>query len=88
MKPYTVIFLRPEHVAKYNETPFGKDTYVAAVESENITEAIKIGREEVYQADISAFDTDEVEIKRRDYKVVMVFEGHPKIALHGWQTEE
>ena len=89
MKKYSVIFLRPEiFYDRYKDVPYGKDTYISEVEADDVQSAIAKGREELYQADISDYDTDEIKITRRGYKVVMVLEGHPKVALYGWQTNE
>lgn len=76
MKPYTVLLLRPEHIAFGGSEP---DTYLAHVTAASVTEAILAAQEEAYAADTEGEDEedeDEFYDRSQDYARIAVFEGH------------
>jgi hypothetical protein len=88
---YTVVLLRPKYLC--SDVEYGIDTYTAQLAldpSKAFTDdIIWAAREEAYQADRKAHRNGDVPRGpklRADYKVCMIFEGHPKIVLFGWQA--
>ena len=71
MKPYTVLLLRPEHIAFGGSEP---DTYLAHVTAASVSEAVLAAQEEAYAADWE--DEDEFYDRSQDYARIAVFEGH------------
>ena len=83
MKDFTVVLLRPDYLNEVTEEVFGKDIYVASVKAANTTDAIVVAQQEVFKAD----KKDKLKPKEStDYQLSVMFEGHPKIALFGWQA--
>ena len=68
MKPYTVLLLRPDYIAK----PYGQDTYMAHVEAENPANAIETAQIEVWKEDHG----DDAGESWTDYNVLLIIEGH------------
>ena len=73
MAKYSVVLLRPEDI--------GGDSYISYVECNSIKEAISKARTEVFKADKKdgLHEGLFVQPSMMDYKVVAVFEGHPKL---------
>lgn len=80
---YTVILLRPHLNEEDHDVPFGQDTYVANVTASGPMSAVTQAQHEVFAADMEAGTAPTIST---DYMCVMVFEGWPAVALHGWQT--
>lgn len=80
---YTVILLRPHINEADHDVPFGQDTYVANVTASSAMSAVTQAQHELFAADI---ENDMAPTISTDYMCVMVFEGWPAVALHGWQT--
>lgn len=68
MKPYTILLLRPDYIAK----PYGQDTYMAHVEAENPANAIEAAQIEVWKEDHG----DDAGESWTDYNVLLIIEGH------------
>jgi hypothetical protein len=83
MKDFTVVLLRPAYLNEVTEEVYGKDIYVASVKAANTTDALVVAQFEVFEAD----KKDKLKAKSpTDYQLSVMFEGHPKIALFGWQA--
>lgn len=83
MKDYTVVLLRPDYIANSAVGEgHGLDIYVAAVKADSLKAAEKLAQKQVFKAD----KKDELEPRSPDdYALCVMFEGHPKVALFGWQ---
>ena len=87
MKPYTVVLLRPEYLTEESGEEYGEeyglDTYVASVQAGGLSEAITTAQNEVFAAD----KREDLEpAKPEDYKMCLIFEGHQKVLMWGWQV--
>lgn len=83
MYKYTVVLLRPEYLSEDTGEEYGQDIYVATVEAESMTRAIAVAQAEVMAAD----KKDKLKPKKAtDYKLCVMFDGHPTTAAFGWQT--
>lgn len=73
MTKYSVVLLRPEYL--------GGEAYISYIECNSVTEAISKARTEVFKADKKEGFPEDVFVQpsRSDYKVIAVFEGHPKL---------
>jgi hypothetical protein len=82
MNKYTVVLMRPD----YATGDFGQDCYVASVEAEDEYRAVKVGQAEVVSVDVrDGTIPDERYAKGDDYYPLLVFEGHQKVKLWGFQ---
>lgn len=64
MKKYTVLLLRPDHVAD----GFGPDTYLAQVTARSANGAVVAARKEVTE-------TDDLDLSPKDYHPLITVEG-------------
>ena len=64
MKKYTVLLLRPDHVAD----GFGPDTYLAQVTAHSANGAVVAARKEVTE-------TDDLDLSPKDYHPLITVEG-------------
>lgn len=88
MSKYTVILLRDTTFAdRPDAEEFGKDTYIAYVYATSLKEAVLAAKREALQSDLKDMNgwMYEMQIDTGNYILVSVFEGYPKVVLHGWQ---
>jgi|GEM_PF-1813505 len=83
MNKYTVVLLRPDYIANSaNGAGHGIDTYIVEVEAESINNALLVAQKEVFSSD----KKEKLEPNSPDdYALCVMFEGHPRIVLFGWQ---
>ena len=88
MKPFTVILIRSEKFQGLPDAePYGKDSYVAMVEADDISSAITTAKREAYDADEKdrQEDFEDAGITLDDYVFCLMFDGHITPCLYGWQ---
>jgi hypothetical protein len=66
MSPFTVVLIRPDSIAYPH---FGEDFYIAHVEAENPSTALKAAQLEVAE-------TDDMLDEYQDYRPVVIYAGH------------
>lgn len=76
-KPYTVLLLRPEHIAE----TFGHDTYLAGAQAPSVSEAVRIVQSKAAEDDGEADAGDA-------YHVLMVCEGIVDDIKHEFVRDE
>jgi hypothetical protein len=92
VKLYTVMFLRSyrfENLARHDVEP-ETDTYFAHVEASGYTDAIKAGRQQVFEADCRDFGKRTMQEMgfgpdEETYDFLGLFAGHIEPVLHAWQ---
>ncbi len=76
---YTVLLLRPDYIA----SEFGKDTYLAYVESCCLKHAVSLARDEAKTSDGWSLDPgDDDWVDPQDYHVLLLCRGHLKDLSH------
>lgn len=80
MNKYTVVLLRPDYLC--DEVDYGQGVYVALVEANDTTSAIKAAQAEAFAVDL----TDALEAASPDdYALCVMFTGHCNAIRYGWQ---
>lgn len=78
---FTVILLRPDYLC--DDTPYGQEVYVAYVEANDCSSALKTAQQEVFDVDTAI----ELEVNDyTDYALCVMFDGFINPCLFGWQT--